>query len=155
MVQPFDKRTAALGLGTANVQGHGPYDIIKVASLIEAEAKVDADRPLIASVIYNRLALRMPSQIDATLIYARGDPANRKLSDDGQADQLAVQHVHASRAAADADRRGQRRVAAGRAASRADAYLYYVVIDKPGTRVRVDARGAEQNIAIAHRNGVG
>ena len=32
-----------------------PYDIIKVASLIEAEAKIAGDRPLIASVIYNRL----------------------------------------------------------------------------------------------------
>ena len=36
-------------------QGHTPYDILKIASLIEAEAKVDEDRPLIASVIYNRL----------------------------------------------------------------------------------------------------
>ena len=63
-----------LGLGNANVQGHTAYDIVKVASLVEAEAKIDADRPLIASVIYNRLARGMPLQIDATLIYARGDP---------------------------------------------------------------------------------
>ena len=68
-----------LGLANANVQGHGSYDIIKIASLVEAEAKIDADRPLIASVIYNRLARGMPLQIDATLIYARR-PRNRSLS---------------------------------------------------------------------------
>ena len=55
-------------------QGRTPYDILTIASLIEAEAKVDEDRPLIASVIYNRLREDMPLQIDATVLYARGDP---------------------------------------------------------------------------------
>ncbi len=81
LVTTFDKKAVTLGLANANVQGHTAYDIVKVASLIEAEAKVDADRPLIASVIYNRLARGMPLDIDATLIYARGDPRNRSLSD--------------------------------------------------------------------------
>jgi UPF0755 protein len=80
MADIFDDRAAKLGLTNANVQGHGAYDIIKVASIIEAEAKVDQDRQLIASVIYNRLAKGMPLQIDATVLYARGDPKNRKLS---------------------------------------------------------------------------
>lgn len=46
--------------------------IINVASIIEKEARVDEDRPLIASVIYNRLKQDMPLQIDATVIYAHG-----------------------------------------------------------------------------------
>ena len=46
--------------------------IINVASVIEKEARVDEDRPLIASVIYNRLKENMPLQIDATVIYAHG-----------------------------------------------------------------------------------
>jgi len=44
--------------------------IITVASMIELEAKADVDRPLIASVIYNRLRLGMPLEIDATIEYA-------------------------------------------------------------------------------------
>lgn len=43
---------------------------ITIASMIEREAKIDRDRPLIASVIYNRLRVGMPLQIDATVEYA-------------------------------------------------------------------------------------
>ena len=41
-----------------------------VASLIEREARVEKDRSLIASVIYNRLREQMPLQIDATVEFA-------------------------------------------------------------------------------------
>ena len=80
LAETFDSHAEKLGLATANVRGYTAYDIIKVASIIESEAKVDADRQLISSVIYNRLAANMPLQIDATVIYARGDPKNRRLS---------------------------------------------------------------------------
>ena len=43
---------------------------VTVASLVEREAKVDADRPHIAGVIYNRLKQKMPLQVDATIEYA-------------------------------------------------------------------------------------
>ncbi len=80
MVTAFDTKAKKMGVDTADVEGHTAYDIVKIASLIESEAKVPQDRPLIASVIYNRLRQNMPLQIDSTVIYARGDPKNRHLT---------------------------------------------------------------------------
>jgi len=47
-----------------------PREIVTVASLIETEAKLKDERPLVASVIYNRLKIGMPLGIDSTVIYA-------------------------------------------------------------------------------------
>ncbi len=49
-----------------------PYQLLIVASMIEREAKVEADRPKIAAVIYNRLAARRRLEVDATVQYAVG-----------------------------------------------------------------------------------
>jgi UPF0755 protein len=51
-------------------QGLNAYQLLIVASMIEREAKVDADRPKIAAVIYNRLAAKKRLEIDATVEYA-------------------------------------------------------------------------------------
>jgi UPF0755 protein len=59
--EDIDAGSAALGLT--------PYQVLIVASMIEREAKVPEDRPKIARVIYNRLFLGMPLQIDSTLLY--------------------------------------------------------------------------------------
>jgi UPF0755 protein len=49
------------------------YDVLKIASLVQGEARTSGDRALIASVIYNRLRAGMPLQIDATVRYASGN----------------------------------------------------------------------------------
>lgn len=49
--------------------GYTPYQVLTIASMIEREARTAADRPKIARVIYNRLTLGMPLEIDATLFY--------------------------------------------------------------------------------------
>jgi UPF0755 protein len=47
-----------------------PTQFFTVASLIEAESKLDEDRPLVSSVIKNRLDDNMLLQIDATVLYS-------------------------------------------------------------------------------------
>jgi UPF0755 protein len=50
------------------------YDTaIKLASIIQREAGGKSDMPLIAGVLWNRLLIKMPLEVDATLQYARGD----------------------------------------------------------------------------------
>lgn len=44
--------------------------IVTIASLIETEAKLPQERPIVASVIYNRLKANMPLGIDSSIIYA-------------------------------------------------------------------------------------
>jgi len=73
MVTSFDQMASAAGLQNAQATaGVSPYDALIVASLVEEEAKVDADRGMIARTIYNRLQKNMKLGIDATVEYAIG-----------------------------------------------------------------------------------
>jgi UPF0755 protein len=59
-----------------------PQQVVTIASLIEREARYDVDRPLVASVIYNRLSAGWPLQIDATVLYAKGVWQSTVTTDD-------------------------------------------------------------------------
>lgn len=50
------------------------YELITTASLIEKESANPEERPIIASVIYNRIHRGMPLQVDATIQYVLGKP---------------------------------------------------------------------------------
>ena len=53
--------------------------VVTIASMIEKEARIDSERPVIASVIVNRLNIDMMLQIDATVIYALGEQVDTVL----------------------------------------------------------------------------
>lgn len=76
MLTQYQLETRALDWTYAQENGYDEYDILKVASLIEREAYIPEERPLISAVIYNRLEIDMPLQIDATIQYALGEPGN-------------------------------------------------------------------------------
>ena len=78
----FDQTATELGsldLGPAHARGLTPYQVLIVASLIEREAKLPADRAKVAAVIYNRLKANMPLQMNATIDYALGRHINTRL----------------------------------------------------------------------------
>lgn len=53
-------------------------EVIIIASLVEREAKLTADRPMVGSVIINRLKIGMKLDIDATIQYALGYQGSEK-----------------------------------------------------------------------------
>ena len=61
--------------------GVSSYEALVITSLIQREAGVDEDRPLIGSVIYNRIDRGMRLQIDATVVYALGGSPGRVLAE--------------------------------------------------------------------------
>lgn len=54
----------------ARSRGRTPREIVTTASIIETEAKLNEERPLVASVIYNRLEKNIPLAVDSSVIYA-------------------------------------------------------------------------------------
>jgi len=63
MVKRFRAAASQLGL-KGNV-----HAVVTVASLVERETAVEAERPLVASVFQNRLAKKMPLMTDPAVIY--------------------------------------------------------------------------------------
>jgi UPF0755 protein len=65
----FCRNWGSVDMRYARSKNLTPYDVLIIASMIEGEAAVASERPLIAAVIYNRLHAGMPLGIDATLRY--------------------------------------------------------------------------------------
>jgi len=61
---------------------HAPYDILTIASIVEREAKFAVDRPQVAAVIDNRLAIGKNLEIDTTVLY--GLNANNAVLSESQ-----------------------------------------------------------------------
>jgi UPF0755 protein len=78
-LEAFDSAWSGVDLKYARSKNLTPYDVLTIASMIEKEAVVPAERKLIAAVIYNRLHLRMPLQIDATIRYGLDVPGTEPL----------------------------------------------------------------------------
>ncbi len=72
----FDSKYTTLDTSKVNLTEN---EIVTLASLIEREARHAEDRPIVSSVIHNRLDIGMKLDIDATLQYIKGyDDATKK-----------------------------------------------------------------------------
>lgn len=70
MIKRFRQEWTPERAERARLLGMTAREIVIIASLIETEAKLKEDRPLVASVIYNRLRKSMALGIDSTIVYA-------------------------------------------------------------------------------------
>jgi len=75
MLDQFDKEIAQVDMVFSQEAGISQHELVTIASMIEREARVADERPLISSVIYNRLERDMRLEIDATIEYVL--PGNR------------------------------------------------------------------------------
>ncbi len=69
----YRDRTSRIDYSFAESKNLTEYDVLIIASMIEREVQVASERPLVASVIYNRLRQGMTLGIDATVQYALGE----------------------------------------------------------------------------------
>jgi UPF0755 protein len=75
MLKQFDTEMATVDLTFAAGKKLTTHDVVIIASMIEREAQLAAERPLVSSVIYNRLKKNMKLELCATVEYLL--PANR------------------------------------------------------------------------------
>ena len=115
LVGEFDDQASQVGLTAAAARLHlTPYQVVTVASIVEREAKLTADRGPVASVLYNRLRAGMPLGADSTQTYYL------RLTDPDLTPTVAqldapspLQHPAQQGPAADPDRQSRAGVAAG------------------------------------------
>jgi UPF0755 protein len=81
MLAQYEKETADVDYSYAVAHGLTEHDVLTIASIIEREATLQKDRPLVASVIYNRLAKHMKLQLDSTVMFVIGNRERLYLSD--------------------------------------------------------------------------
>jgi UPF0755 protein len=78
-VLAFQRNWSKLNLAYARSKNLTPYDVLIVASMVEAETAAPEERQLVSAVIYNRLHNRMQLGIDATLRYGLHIPPTESI----------------------------------------------------------------------------
>lgn len=77
--EAFDHNLASLDMSRAAKANLTPYEIVTIASLIEREARLPAERPRVSAVIWNRLKAGEPLGIDASNQYAAFKPGAKEF----------------------------------------------------------------------------
>ncbi len=125
----MEQRVDSIDWTAAEAAGITPYEGLIIASLIESEAMLDEERPLVSSVIHNRLAQEMKLDIDATVLYALGtrDPAEF----DREVDSPFNTYIVAGLPPTPISSPGRASLEAAAAPAASD-YLFYVLSDLEG-----------------------
>jgi UPF0755 protein len=118
-----------LDLSYAKSKNLTPYDVMKIASIVQREGGDVRDFPKVAAVIYNRLHNDMPLQVDATIRFAENNYTRPLTQSDLHLDSPYNTYLNGGLPPGPISNPG---VAALRAAAHPPKvpYLYYVT--KPG-----------------------
>jgi UPF0755 protein len=126
------------------------HDVMTLASIVEKEAKLDAERPVIAAVYLNRLRIGMRLQADPTVQYARGEHATRLYYKDLRVDSPYNTYEHAGLPPGPIASPGRASIVASLFPA-AVGYRYFVAHPDGHHEFNVDYRAHERAVAQLRR----
>ena len=129
-LQDFKRRVGGVDMGYARSKNLTTADVVTIASMVEEEAQLDEERPLIAAVIYNRLREGIPLGIDATVRFATGNFEEPLTESELAVDSPYNTRLNAGLPPGPISSPGLASIEAAARPAEVD-YLYYVV--EPGT----------------------
>ena len=155
MVTKLDEVATELGYAEAAARvGRQPYEVLIVASLVEAESRVDEDRARISRVIYNRLAQGMTLGIDATVYYALQRRGGSLTGSDLAVDSPYNTRVNPGLPPTPIGLPGRASLEAA-INPEPGPWLYYVLADEDGHHAFSESfEEFQRNVADARRNGL-
>lgn len=132
MLDQFEKETAGLDLSYPESRGLSLHETVVLASMIEREVKIPAERTIVSSVIYNRLTKGMLLEIDATIEYVLPGNRFRLRASDLKIDSPYNTYRNAGLPPGPIASPGLAALEAAAAPAQTE-YLYYVLTAKDGT----------------------
>ncbi len=138
---------------TLEERGLTVHQLLTIASLVEREVVVDEERPIVSSVIQNRLKKKMPLQIDATIQYLLDKQKERLLEVDLQVDSPYNTYLNAGLPPGPIASPSLKSIEAALYPEQTD-YFYYVT-KKDGTNSHLFAvtyKQHQKNIQLSEKN---
>jgi len=121
------------------------HELVTVASLIEDEAKIESERPVIAQVVYNRLAENMPLQFCSSVIYAWGGDLTEVLNEHLEIDSPYNTYINTGLPPGPISSPGYNSLNAAANPDTSCDYLFFVANDVTGDGSHVFARTFEEH----------
>jgi UPF0755 protein len=144
MVKRFGEMSTKLGMTGSDVAR-----VVTMASLVEKEVHIDAERPLVAGVFENRLAAGMPLQTDPAVVYAsllRGTWTGVIHQSELQSDSAYNTYVHEGLPPGPICNPGVAALTAAMQPAKTD-YLYFVADAGGATRFAKDLKEHDAQVA--------
>ena len=120
----FDKKIATIR-PLLDASNHSLKDVIIMASILEKEAATDADREIISGILWKRIKIGMPLQIDASFLYLLGKKSSELTQADLQMDSVYNTYRNRGLPAGPIGNPGLSAIHAA-VSPRESAYLYYL-----------------------------
>jgi len=138
MTEKFGEVAASIELEARAAQLRlSPYELLIIASLVEAETHLDSDRSKVARVVLNRLKAGMPLQFDSTINYVRTQRKARLSLADLRVESPYNTYKNRGLPPTPINSPGEESLEAALSPAKGD-WLYFVVVDKSGRSLFTD-----------------